>query len=311
MENKILSDALKNNYAVGAFNFANLEVLKAIIISAENQNSPVICQVSEGAMSFIGENYLKDFIKTARKSCKVPVSFHLDHGKSLESVKKAIKAGCDSVMIDASMLPFEDNIKITKKVVDYAHEHDASVEAELGSLAGIEDGLDVTDKNSCYTNPLQAKEFVKKTKVDSLAVSIGTKHGAYKFSGNARLRFDILEQIEKQIPNTPLVLHGASGVCEEDVTRLLELGVNIKGAKGVTDEILHKASTTNICKINGDTDIRMSFLIGILHNIEQNNTNIDYRKYLSEAMNEVAKIVAKKMEIYNSKNKAKNFKTVK
>lgn len=304
MKNKLLSKALKNNYSVGAFNFANLEVLKAIIIAAENQNSPVICQVSEGAMSFIGENYLKDFITTARKTCKVPISFHLDHGKSLESVKKAIEAGCDSVMIDASMLSFDDNVMITKNVVEYAHKLNVSVEAELGSLAGIEDNIDVADKDSCYTNPVQAKEFVEKTNVDSLAVSIGTKHGAYKFSGDARLRFDILEEIEKQIPNTPLVLHGASGVDEKDVTRLLELGVNIKGAKGVTNEILHKASLTNICKINGDTDIRISFLIGVLHNIEQNNTNIDYRKYLSEGMNEVTKIVAQKMELYNSKNKA-------
>ncbi len=304
MENKLLSNALKNKYAVGAFNFANLEVLKAIIVAAENQNSPVICQVSEGAMSFIGEDYLKDFIATARKSCKVPVSFHLDHGKSLESVKKAIEAGCDSVMIDASMLSFEDNVKITKNVVEYAHKLNVSVEAELGSLAGIEEDLDVSDKDSCYTNPLQAKEFVEKTKVDSLAVSIGTKHGAYKFSGNARLRFDILKKIEEQIPNTPLVLHGASGVDAQDVSRLLEFGVNIQGAKGVTEEILKEASLTNVCKINGDTDIRISLLIGILHNIEQNNTNIDYRKYLSEGMNEVSALVAKKMEIYNSKNKA-------
>lgn len=307
MKNKILSDALKNNYAVGAFNFANLEVLKAILIAAENQNSPVICQVSEGAISFIGESFLKDFIKTARKTCKVPISFHLDHGRSLEMVKRAINAGCDSVMIDASMLPFKDNIKITKKVVDYAHERGVSVEAELGSLAGIEDDLNVADKDSLYTNPLQAKEFVQKTKVDSLAVSIGTKHGAYKFSGNARLRLDILEEIEKQIPQTPLVLHGASGVDGEDVARLLELGVNIQGAKGVTDEILRKVKSTNICKINGDTDLRISFLIGILHNIEQNNTNLDYRKYLSEGMNEVSKIVAEKMEIYGSKNMAENF----
>lgn len=308
MKNEILSDALKNHYAVGAFNFANLEVLKAIIIAAEVQNSPVICQVSEGAINFIGENFLKDFIKTARKTCKVPISFHLDHGKSFEMVKKAINIGCDSVMIDASMLPFKDNVKITKKVVEYAHERGVFVEAELGSLAGIEDDLNISDKDSFYTNPLQAKEFVQKTKVDSLAVSIGTKHGAYKFSGNARLRFDILDEIEKQLPHTPLVLHGASGVDSEDVARLLELGVNIQGAKGVTDEILRKIKSTNICKINGDTDLRMSFLIGILHNVEQNNTNLDYRKYLGEGMSEVSKIVAEKMEIYGSKNRAENFK---
>ncbi len=304
MENKLLSNALKNNYAVGAFNFANLEVLKAIIIAAENQNSPVICQVSEGAMDFIGENYLRDFIKTTRENCKIPVSFHLDHGKSLDAVKRAIDAGCDSVMVDASMLPYEDNVTITKHVVEYAHAHNVSVEAELGSLSGIEDDIDVAEKNSFYTDPVQAKDFVKRTGIDSLAVSIGTKHGAYKYSGDAKLRFDILEEIEEQIPNTPLVLHGASGVSERDVTRLLELGVDMKGAKGVTDEILHKVSKSNICKINGDTDIRMSFLIGILHNIENNNTNIDYRKYLAEAMNEVTKIVSQKIELYGSKNQS-------
>jgi fructose-bisphosphate aldolase class II len=311
MENKLLTDALKNNYAVGAFNFSNLEVLKAIIVAAENQNSPVICQVSEGAMAFIGENFLKDFIKTSRKSCKVPVCFHLDHGKSFESVVKAIKAGCDSVMIDASMLPFDDNVKITKKVVDYAHKHNVTVEAELGSLAGIEEDLNVADKDKLFTDPKQAKEFVKKTGTDSLAVSIGTKHGAYKFSGDARLRFDILDEIQKQIPTVPLVLHGASGVESTDVARLLELGVDIQGAKGVSQEILHKASQTHICKINGDTDLRIAFLIGILDNVEKNNKNIDYRKYLAEGMNQVSNLVAHKMEVYESKNKADNFKTTK
>jgi len=308
MENKLLSNAMKNNYAVGAFNFANLEVLKSIISAAETQNSPVICQMSEGAIAFIGEKYLKDFIKTTKENCKIPVSFHLDHGKSFETVKMAIDMGCDSVMIDASMLPFEDNVKITKKVVEYAHKHGVCVESELGSLSGIEDEINVLDKDSSFTNPIQAKEFVEKTGTDSLAVSIGTKHGAYKFSGDAKLRFDILEKIEKQIPNTPLVLHGASGVGEEYVSRLLKLGVDISGAKGVSEEILKKVSHTNLCKINGDTDLRISFLIGILHNIENNTTNIDYRKYLSEGMNEVFEIVSKKMEVYGSKNKAELFK---
>lgn len=304
MNKNLLEEALKNNYSVGAFNFGTLEILKSIIAAAEECSSPIIAQVSEGAIAFIGEEYLKSMITAARRECKVPLSFHLDHGKSLESVKKAIDIGCDSVMIDASMLPFEDNIEITKKVVKYAHSKGVFVEAELGSLAGVEDDINVADKDSCYTNPEQAKEFVEKTNIDSLAVAIGTKHGAYKFGGDANLRFDILENIQKAIPNTPLVLHGASGVSSEVVDKLLELGVNIKGAKGVPDECLAKASKMNICKINGDTDIRMSYLQGILHNVENNNQNIDYRKYLSEAMQEVKNLVKEKLVLYNSVNKA-------
>ena len=305
MKEYILKDALKQGYAVGAFNFANLEVLKSIIASAELTSSPVIAQMSESAMSFIGEEYLKQIIIAARKQCKVPISFHLDHGKSLDSVKKAIEIGCDSVMFDGSMLPFEDNVAITKSVVDYAHERGVFVEAELGSLAGIEDDVNVDESKSFYTDPQQAKEFVEKTGVDSLAIAIGTKHGAYKFGGEAKLRFDILEEIEKLLPNTPLVLHGASGVDEKAVDKLLELGVNIKGAKGVADNLLAEASRRHICKINGDTDLRIALLVGILHNIEENNKNIDYRKYLTEGMAEITKLCTSKINLYGSSNKAK------
>lgn len=304
MKEYLLKDALKNNYAVGAFNFGTLEVLKAIIASAEHKSSPVIAQVSEGALKFMGEEYLKQIIVAARKECKVPISFHLDHGTSFDSIKKAIELGFDSVMIDASMLPFEDNITITKKVVDYAHEKGVFVEAELGSLAGVEDNIAVEDKDSCFTDPTQAKEFVERTGIDSLAIAIGTKHGAYKFGGEAKLRFDILEKIEKEIPNTPLVLHGASGVDEESVNKLLELGVDIKGAKGIPEEFLAEASKKHICKINGDTDLRISLLIGILHNVEQNNKNIDYRKYLTEGMTEISTMLNKRMDTFGSTNKA-------
>jgi len=304
MNKYLLKDALEKNYAVGAFNFGTLEVLKSIIKSAEENNSPVIAQISEGAMSFMGEEYLKQIIIAARKECKIPLSFHLDHGKSFESVQKAIEIGCDSVMIDASMLPFEDNIKITKKVVEYAHERGVFVEAELGSIAGVEEDLNILDDKSFYTNPEQAKEFVERTGIDSLAIAIGTKHGAYKFGGDAKLRFDILEEIEKLIPNTPLVLHGASGVEQKSVDRLLELGVDIKGAKGIPDEFLEEASKKHICKINGDTDLRIALLVGILHNVEQNNKNIDYRKYLGEGMDEITTLLSHKIKLYGSDNKA-------
>jgi len=305
MKEFLLKDALKKGYAVGAFNFGTLEVLKGIIASAELKSSPVIAQISEGALKFMGEDYAKAIISAARKQCRVPISFHLDHGRSLETVKTAIEIGCDSVMIDASMLPFEDNVAITKKVVDYAHERGVFVEAELGSLAGIEDNIAVEDKDSCFTDPQQAKEFVERTGVDSLAIAIGTKHGAYKFGGEAKLRFDILEKIEKELPDMPLVLHGASGVEEREVSRLLELGVDINGAKGIPEEFLREASKRHICKINGDTDLRIALLIGILHNVEQNNKNIDYRKYLTEGMAEVTTLVSRKMDIYGSTNKAK------
>lgn len=307
MKKYLLKDALENNYSIGAFNFTNLEFLKSIIAGAELVNSPVIAQMSESAINFMGEEYLKQIIIAARKQCKVPLSFHLDHGKSLDSVKRAIEIGCDSVMFDGSMLPFEDNVQITKSVVEYAHARGVFVEAELGSLAGIEDEVNVADNKSCFTDPKQAKEFVERTGIDSLAIAIGTKHGAYKFGGDAKLRFDILEEIEKLIPNTPLVLHGASGVEAESVDRLLSLGVDIQGAKGVSDELLEKASRMNICKINGDTDLRIAFLIGILHNIKENNKNIDCRKYFTEGMDEVAKLCAGKFKIYGSDNKAKNF----
>ena len=304
MKKYLLKDALEKGYAVGAFNFGTLEILKSIIKASEESSSPVICQVSEGAINFIGEDYLKSMIEAARKNCNVPVSFHLDHGKSLESVKKAIEVGCDSVMIDASMLPFEDNISVTKSVVDYAHERGIFVEAELGSLAGVEEDINVSDKDSCYTNPSQAKEFVERTGIDSLAVAIGTKHGAYKFGGDAKLRFDILQSIQKEIPNTPLVLHGASGVSLNAVDSLFELGVNIKGAKGVPDEILSEASKMHICKINCDTDLRMSYLQGILNNVKNNNSNIDYRKYLGEGMQLTTELVKQKINIFGSNQKA-------
>lgn len=304
MKRYLLKDALEKGYAVGAFNFASLEVLKSIIAGAESKNSPIIAQVSEAGLTFLGDEYLKGMIETARKTCRVPISFHLDHGKSFDVAKRAIDIGFDSVMIDCSMLPFDDNVAITKKVVDYAHEKGVFVEAELGSIAGIEDDLKVEDKDSLYTSPEQAKKFVELTHTDSLAIAIGTKHGAYKYSGEAKLRFDILEEIAKLIPDVPLVLHGASGVDSRDVARLLELGVDIQGAKGIPEELLAKACKMHICKVNGDTDVRISYMVGILSNIEKNNSSIDYRKYLGAGMNEVANLVAHKIDVYGSTNKA-------
>ncbi len=300
----ILQKALKDGYAVGAFNFANLEILKSILKASEEAKAPVIAQMSESAISFMGKDYLKGIVETAKKQAKYPVCFHLDHGKDLEAVKTAIEIGCDSVMIDASSYEYEENVRITKEVVDYAHNKNVWVEAELGALSGIEDEVNVSAENSHYTNPAQAKDFVERTGIDSLAVAIGTSHGAYKFKGDAELRFDILEEIEKEIPNTPLVLHGASSVEEKYVEKFCALGGDIKGAKGVTPEILNKASKRNVCKINVDTDLRIAFTSSILEHCKNNPQNIDYRKYLAYGIDEVKNLIVQKITNLGGKDKA-------
>lgn len=300
----ILVDALNNNYAIGAFNFCNLDILKAIVNAANQNNSPVIIQMSKGAIEFAGADYLKGMVKTAREHAKFPVFFHLDHGDSLDLVKTAIEIGCDSVMIDKSGLSFEENIAYTKQVVDYAHSKGVYVEAELGKLAGIEEHVNVDAKDSAYTDPDQALEFVQKTGVDSLAVAIGTSHGAYKFSGDAELKFDILAKIEQLLPNTPLVLHGASSLNPQAVEKFLSIGGNIKGAKGIPEEMLTKASKMHICKINVDTDLRLAYTTAILEYIQQHPENIDPRKYINYAIEEVTKVVSSKMATFGSKDKA-------
>lgn len=298
----LMTTALKKGYAVNAFNFANMEVLKAILKASEEAKAPVIAQMSESAIKFMGPEYLKGIISAARKEAKYPISFHLDHGKDLEAVKLAIEIGCDSVMIDASSYEYEENVRITKEVVDYAHSKGVWVEAELGALSGIEDEVNVDESKSSYTNPAQAKDFVTRTGIDSLAVAIGTSHGAYKFKGDAELKFDILDEIEKEIPNTPLVLHGASSVEQKYVDKFCELGGDIKGAKGVTAEILNKASKRHICKINVDTDLRIAYTSSILEHIKNNPQNIDYRKYLGYAIDEVKNLMIEKIKNLGADN---------
>lgn len=296
--NDILINALKKKYAVGAFNFNNMEVLQAIINAANTTNRPVIAQISKGAIEYAGPEYMRGIIQAGKKMAKVPICFHLDHGDSLELVKIAIDIGCDSVMIDASSLDFINNIKTTKQVVDYAHKKGIWVEAELGKLAGIEDHVKVSKDDSRYTDPKQAQEFVKQTGVDSLAIAIGTSHGAYKFEGDAKLRFDILKKIQKLIPNTPLVLHGASSVSADAVTHFNSLGGQLGNAKGIPEEMLKKATKTNVCKINVDTDLRLAFTSAILEHIKNNPKNIDPRKYLNFAKDAVQKTVEKKIKLF-------------
>lgn len=295
---------INEGYAMGAFNFVNLDMLKAILKGAENQNSPVILQTSTSAISFFGEDYLKAIIPAVRNAAKVPVIFHLDHGKTFEDCEKAITLGYDSVMIDASALDFEQNIALTKKVCDFAHKRGVWVEAELGKLQGVED--EVSSDVSVYTDPHLAKEFVERTGCDSLAVAIGTSHGAYKFAGEAKLRFDILSEIEKQLPSFPLVLHGASSVDQKVVEKINEFGGQIKGAKGIPEDLLKIAcSKHNITKINMDSDLRLAYTAEVRKCFSENPENFDLRKYIKPAMSEITTLVENKItNVLNSQNKA-------
>ena len=298
-----LKDCNKKGHALGAYNFVNFETLKGICEACKKTKSPAILAVSEGTVSYLGANFIKSLFDTAKKEYKLPLFLHLDHGKSFESCKKAIDLGFDSVMIDGSSLSFEENIKITKKVVNYAHKKNVLVEAELGVLSGMEDNVKA-DEN-VYTNPAKAKEFVAKTGCDSLAIAIGTSHGAYKFSGKQNLRFDILEKIEKEIPNTPLVLHGASSVPEKYIKTINDFGGEMSGAKGIPEKLLFEAcSKHNIFKINTDTDIRLAYISSIRKYNSENKTNIDIRKPNKLAIEEIANLVGhKNTKIFNNKNK--------
>ena len=255
---KMMHKANKENYIIPAFNFANFEILKGIIEACKETKSPVILQISESAMNYFTDEVLKGIIAEIRK-IKLPISFHLDHGKSLEIVKRAIKIGVDSVMIDGSHLPFEQNVKLTKRVVAYAHLKHVSVEGELGVLT---ENNNIVSNKSKYTNPEQAKQFVELTGVDSLAVSIGTSHGVYKYIGEPKIRYDILRKIEKEIPKTPIVLHGASLVEKQYVDTINNFGGKIEKSIG-NDNLLKNAYKTNIAKINMDTDFRLAYTAAV------------------------------------------------
>ena len=297
MVNKIYEQALIQGFALGAFNFVNLEILKAIIAASEEKDAFVIAAVSEGALKYIEPSYLKAMIRASKLKPHNKVMFHLDHGKSLESCALAIELGFDSVMIDASSLPFEENIALTKSVCEYAHSKGIFVEGELGVLAGVED--EVSAEKSIYTDPVQAKEFVKRTGVDSLAIAIGTSHGAYKFSGEAKLNLDILVQIQNMLPNQPLVLHGASSVYEKDIKKFNTYGGQLVGAKGVPDVVLKDVSRNyNICKINTDTDLRICFLANLKESLAKEKTEIDIRKHMDYAASATKELIKSKISIF-------------
>ena len=297
--------SMKEHFAIGAFNVNNMEIVQAIVKAAADENSPVILQASSSAIKYAGIEYLKKMIESALDEYDIPLALHLDHGPDFETCKMCVDNGFSSVMIDGSKYDFEENIELTKKVVEYAHSKGVVVEAELGKLAGIEDDVNVAASDAMYTDPDQAKEFVERTGCDSLAIAIGTSHGAYKFKGEAKLRFDILAKIKEKIPNTPIVLHGASTVIPELVEICNKYGADLPGAKGVPDEILHEASVSGVSKINVDTDLRLAMTAGIRETFVENPSVFDPRKYMGKGRELIEETVAHKIrDVFGSSNKA-------
>ena len=302
---EMFEKSMKEGFAIGAFNINNMEIIQGIIDAAQKQNSPVILQASSGAIKYARIKYLMKMVEAAVEETTIPIAIHLDHGADFETCKMCIDNGFTSVMIDGSKYSFEENVELTKRVVEYAHAHGVVVEAELGQLAGIEDDVNVSESDAKYTDPDQAKEFVERTGCDSLAIAIGTSHGAYKFKGEAKLRMDILAKVKEKIPNTPIVLHGASTVIPELVETCNKYGGDIPGAKGVPDEILHTASISGVSKINVDTDLRLAFTSEIRKTLSENPSAFDPRKYLTPARDKITEIVEHKIkDVFGSSNKA-------
>ena len=302
---EMFEKSMKEHYAIGAFNINNMEFIQAITDAAEEAKSPVILQVSSSAIKYARLNYLKKMVEAAVESTSIPIALHLDHGPDFETCKMCIDGGFTSVMIDASKYDSEENVRITKEVVDYAHSHGVVVEAELGTLAGVEDEVNVADDDAKYTNPDQAYEFVQRTGCDSLAIAIGTSHGAYKFKGDAKLRFDILAKVKEKLPNTPIVLHGASTVIPELVDMCNNNGANIPGAKGCPDEMLKQAGENGVSKINVDTDLRLAMTAQIRRVFNESPEVFDPRKYLGAARDEIKATVLHKInDVFCSSNKA-------
>ncbi|MFC4804453.1 class II fructose-1,6-bisphosphate aldolase [Filifactor villosus] len=292
---QMFKDAYEGKYAIGAFNVNNMEIIQGIVSAAKKEDSALILQVSAGARKYANPIYLRKLVEAAIEETDLPIALHLDHGDSFELCKQCIDDGFTSVMIDGSALPFEENIRLTKQVVEYAKERGVSVEAELGKLAGVEDEVNVSAEDATYTDPDQAVEFVERTGVDSLAIAIGTSHGAYKFSGEPKLDFARLEKISNLLPMYPLVLHGASSVIPEYVELCNKYGGEIPGAKGVPEEMLRKAATFGVCKINVDTDLRMAMTAAIREVLATQPSEFDPRKYLAPGRANIEKIVQHKI----------------
>lgn len=302
---EMFTKAYKGGYAVGAFNINNMEIIQAITEAASENKSPVILQVSAGARKYAKHAYLMALAEAAIKDTGIDLALHLDHGDGFEICKACIDGGFSSVMIDGSKYSFKENIEVTKKVVEYAHAHGVVVEGELGKLAGVEDDVKVDSDDAMYTNPAEVEEFVTKTGVDSLAIAIGTSHGAFKFKGEPRLRFDILEKVENLLPGFPIVLHGASSVIPELVDEINAFGGKMSGAQGVPEEMLRYAASMAVCKINIDSDIRLAFTAGVRRVFANEPEVFDPRGYLKVAREEVKKMVTHKIvNVLGSNGKA-------
>lgn len=293
---EMFEKAYQGGYAIGAFNVNNMEIVQGITEAAKDLNAPLILQVSKGARAYANHTYLIHLVQAAVEETGLPIVLHLDHGDSYELCKSCIDGGFTSVMIDASSKPFAENIEITKQVVAYAHDHGVVVEAELGTLAGVEDEVKVNAEDSSYTRPEEVEEFVTKTGCDSLAIAIGTSHGAYKFKGEPYLDFERLKTIHKLIPHTPLVLHGASTVLKEFVDKCNQYGGNIPGAQGVPEAMITEAAKYGICKVNIDTDLRLAMTAEVRKFIAENPAEFDPRKYLGPGRDAIQAMVQHKIK---------------
>ena len=292
---EMFKKAYEGGYAVGAFNVNNMEIIQGITEGAKMENAPVILQVSAGARKYAKHVYLMKMIEAAVADTDLPIAVHLDHGPDFETCKSCIDGGFSSVMIDGSHFSFEENIAVTKKVVEYAHDHGVVVEAELGRLAGVEDDVKVSAEDSSYTQPDEVEEFVTRTGCDSLAIAIGTSHGAYKFKGEAKLRFDILEEVGRRLPGFPIVLHGASSVIPEYVDMINQYGGTMPGAQGVPEDMLRKAASMAVCKINIDSDLRLAFTALVRKHFVEHPDHFDPRQYLTDARTGIREMVRHKI----------------
>ena len=304
---EMFKKAYAGGYAVGAFNVNNMEMIQAIVEAANECRSPVILQVSAGARKYANPVYLRHLVEAAVETTDIPIAMHLDHGADFEICKSSIDGGFTSVMIDASSKPWEENIAITKKVVEYAHAHGVVVEAELGKLAGIEDDVHVADHDAMFTSPDEVEEFTSRTGIDSLAIAIGTSHGAYKFKPgqDPKLRIDILEEIGRRLPGFPIVLHGASSVPQDQVAIVNQYGGSMPNAIGIPESELKKAAALAVCKINIDSDLRVAFTAAIRKHLAENPSPFDPRQYLGDARANMKEMVKHKIiDVLGSANKA-------
>ena len=300
---EMFAKALKNDYAIGAFNVNNMEIIQGIVAGAQAENTSLILQVSAGARKYANPTYLTKLVEAAILDTGLDIALHLDHGEDFEICKQCVDGGFTSVMIDGSKYDFEENVRLTKEVVDYAHSKGVVVEGELGKLAGVEDNIKVDARNATFTDPEEAAEFVARTGVDSLAIAIGTSHGAYKFKGDPYLDFERLKKIHELIPDTPLVLHGASTVLPEFVKACNEFGGEIPGAQGVPEDMIKEATKYGICKVNIDTDLRLAMTASIRKYMAENPADFDPRKYLGPARQAIQDMVQHKVKnVLNASN---------